>query len=43
MLIYSVQSKGGFEMIQVIREKILSHLVNITPDDPPPFDLDIEV
>lgn len=35
MLVYSVSSMQSFEMIQVIREKILNHLVSI-PQPPPP-------
>lgn len=31
MLVYSVSSLPSFEMVQVIREKILSHLVWHTP------------
>lgn len=31
MLVYSVASLQSFEMIQVIREKLLNHLVSLTP------------
>ncbi len=31
MLVYSVSSLPSFEMVQVIREKILNHLVCSTP------------
>jgi GTPase SAR1 family protein len=30
MLVYSVGSKSSFEMVKVIRDKILNHLVSIT-------------
>jgi Ras family protein len=33
MLVYSVSSLPSFEMIQVIREKILNHLVSTPPFD----------
>lgn len=46
MLVYSVASLQSFEMVQVIREKLLNHLVSLTspasspapttiPDKPP--------
>ena len=35
MLVYSVSSLPSFEMVQVIREKILNHLVSSIP--PLPF------
>ena len=35
MLVYSVSSLPSFEMVQVIRDKILNHLVRGEP--PPPF------
>jgi Ras family protein len=34
MLVYSVQSLPSFEMVQVIRDKILNHLVNFTHPTP---------
>lgn len=41
MLVYSVASLQSFEMVQVIREKLLNHLVSLTclhpPPPPPPF------
>lgn len=36
MLVYSVASKQSFDMIRIIREKILNHLVYITLCAPPP-------
>ena len=36
MLVYSVSSLPSFEMVQVIRDKILNHLVRGEPT-PPPF------
>lgn len=37
MLVYSVASLQSFEMIQVIREKLLNHLVSFRcPSSPPP-------
>lgn len=33
VLVYSVASKSSFEMVQVIREKLLNHLVS--PRQPP--------
>lgn len=47
MLVYSVSSLPSFEMVQVIRDKILNHLVSLpslhphspspSPPSPPPF------
>ena len=37
MLVYSVSSLPSFEMVQVIRDKILNHLVRGEPTAPPPF------
>lgn len=40
MLVYSVSSLPSFEMVQVVREKILNHLVCAPPLHPiflPPF------
>lgn len=31
MIVYSVASKQSFEMARIIRDKILNHLVSITP------------
>lgn len=31
VLVYSVASKSSFEMVQVIREKLLNHLVSLRP------------
>jgi Ras family protein len=36
MLVYSVSSLQSFEMVQVIRDKILNHLVRSPPSSPPP-------
>lgn len=39
MLVYSVASLQSFEMVQVIREKLLNHLVSLAslhPTPPPP-------
>lgn len=35
MLVYSVSSLQSFEMVQVIRDKILNHLVRPPPTPPP--------
>lgn len=34
VLVYSVASKSSFEMVQVIREKLLNHLVSLRPPRP---------
>lgn len=36
VLVYSVASKSSFEMVQVIREKLLNHLVRFTVSSPFP-------
>lgn len=36
MLVYSVASLQSFEMVQVIREKLLNHLVSLAPLHPNP-------
>lgn len=36
VLVYSVASKSSFEMVQVIREKLLNHLVRFMTPLPPP-------
>lgn len=35
VLVYSVASKSSFEMVQVIREKLLNHLVCLRLPSPP--------